>query len=79
MKLKIHAASLVLRVLTVAIITALTSCKNPEDTRKVIAIGEKGLDILVAKKVLKPEDADIARQTGQLLITPAATPAPSGK
>ena len=58
--------------------SVLVSCKNPEQTQKAVAIGELGLQVLVAKKVLKPEDADLARQTGQILITPAA-PAPSGK
>lgn len=61
----------------------LVSCKNPQDTQKLVTIGELGLQTLVAKKVIKPEDADLARQTGQILITPttppSATIAPSGK
>lgn len=61
---------------------ALTSCSNPQDTAKAVAIGELGLKVLEAKKVITPEQADLARQTGQILITPtppAAPLAPSGK
>lgn len=54
------------------ICAALTSCQNPADTQKAVAIGDLGLSVLVAKKVIKPEEADLARQTGQILITPAA-------
>jgi hypothetical protein len=61
-----------LRILLIGILAALTSCQNPANTQKAVAIGELGLNLLVAKKVLKPEDAELARQTGQLLITPAA-------
>jgi hypothetical protein len=53
----------------------LVSCKNPQDTAKAVAIGQTGLDILVAKKVIKPEDAESAQKLGQILITPT----PSGK
>jgi hypothetical protein len=61
------------RILTLLLITAaLTSCKNPADTQKAVAIGELGLQLLVAKNVIKPEAAALARQTGQILITPAA-------
>jgi hypothetical protein len=61
-----------LRILLIGILAALTSCQNPANTQKAVAIGELGLNLLVAKKVLKPEEAELARQTGQLLITPAA-------
>ena len=62
-----------LKFLTLTILcAALTSCLNPANTQKAVAIGELGLDLLVAKKILKPAEADIARQTGQILITPAA-------
>lgn len=62
-----------LKLLTLTILcAALTSCQNPANTQKAVAIGDLGLDLLVAKKILKPADADIARQTGQILITPAA-------
>ena len=61
------------RILTLTIFcAALTSCQNPADTQKAVAIGELGLQVLVAKNVIKPEEADLARQTGQILITPAA-------
>jgi hypothetical protein len=59
-------------ILPLLILAALTSCQNPATTQKAVAIGDLGLRVLVAKKVLKPEDADLARQTGQILITPAA-------
>ena len=62
-----------LKFLTLTLLcAALTSCQNPADTQKAVAIGELGLDLLVAKKVIQPEEADLARQTGQILITPAA-------
>lgn len=67
---------------SLALALTLPSCSNPQDTAKAVAIGELGLQTLVAKKVIKPEDADLARQTGQILITPtppAAPIAPSGK
>ena len=61
------------RILTLTILcAALTSCQNPADTQKAVAIGELGLQVLVAKNVIKPEEAALARQTGQILITPAA-------
>lgn len=50
---------------------ALTSCQNPEDTAKAVAIGQAGLNILVAKKVITPADAALAQQAGQILIAPA--------
>lgn len=57
--------------------TALTSCQNPA---KAVAISQLGLDILVAKNVLKPEEAAAAKAAGQILITPAAPVVePSGK
>lgn len=62
---------------------ALASCQNPQNTAKAVAIGELGLKVLEAKKVITPEEADLARQTGQILITPTTPPAapitPSGK
>jgi hypothetical protein len=67
--MKLHSSLLLIIAILCA---ALTSCKNPANTQKAVAIGELGLDLLVAKKILKPSDADIARQTGQILITPAA-------
>lgn len=60
------------KLLLLTLCAALTSCQNPDTTQKAVAIGELGLRVLVAKKILKPEDADLARQTGQILITPAA-------
>jgi hypothetical protein len=57
-------------ILPLLLIAALASCQNPEATQKAVAIGDLGLRVLVAKKVIKPEEADIARQTGQILITP---------
>lgn len=63
-------------------VAAGTSCQNPQDTAKAVAIGELGLKVLEAKKVITPEQADLARQTGQILITPtlpAAPITPSGK
>ncbi len=60
--------------------SCLVSCKSPQDTAKVVAIGELGLQVLVAKKVIKPEDAALALQTGHILITPNPEPlTPSGK
>jgi uncharacterized membrane protein len=75
----------ILHLLLIFVGTALTSCQNPTNTQKAVAIGELGLRVLVAKNVLKPEEAELARQTGQILITPAAgetvlvSPEPSGK
>jgi hypothetical protein len=60
--------------LPLLLVAALTSCQNPANTQKAVAIGELGLRVLVAKNVLKPEEAELARQTGQILITPAAGP-----
>jgi len=70
--------TLLVTIHALACASVLVSCQTPEQTQKAVAIGELGLQVLVAKKVLKPEDAALARHTGQLLITPAA-PAPSGK
>lgn len=60
-------------ILTILAIASLTGCQNPADTQKVVAISQIGLDILVAKKIIKPEDAELIRTTGQVLITPAPT------
>lgn len=59
-----------LHLLLIFVGAALTSCQNPADTPKAVAIGQLGLDILVAKKVLKPEEAAAAKTAGQILITP---------
>ncbi len=82
--MKNRIITLLVAVHALACASALVSCKNPQDTAKVVAIGQTGLDILVAKKVIKPEDAVLATQVGQILITPAdqapAAPiTPSGK
>ena len=71
----------ILTLLLLMVLTALIpSCKNLEDTKKLVAIGDLGLQVLVAKQVINPEDADLARQTGQILITPTPPSAPpSGK
>lgn len=72
----------ILALLLLMVLTALIpSCNNLEDTKKLVAIGDLGLQVLVSKKVIKPEDADLARQTGQILITPTPPPSapPSGK
>lgn len=62
-------------ILALLAVASLTSCQNPADTQKVVTISQVGLDILVAKKIIKPEDADLIKTTGQVLIAPA----PSGK
>jgi hypothetical protein len=60
---------------TLLAVASLTSCQNPADTQKVVTISQIGLDLLIAKKVIKPEDAEIIKATGQVFIAPA----PSGK
>jgi hypothetical protein len=68
-----------LLLITLAALTSLTSCKNL-DTAQAVAIGQTGLDLLVAKKVIKPEEAAAAQKLGQILITPTPEPiTPSGK
>lgn len=62
-------------ILALLAVASLTSCQNPADTQKVVTISQVGLDILVAKKVIKPEDAELIKATGQVFIAPA----PSGK
>jgi hypothetical protein len=62
-------------LLSILAVASLTSCQNPADIQKVVTISQIGLDILVAKKVIKPEDAEIIKATGQVFIAPA----PSGK
>lgn len=69
--------TLLVSIHALACAAVLVSCQNPDDTRKAVAIGELGLQVLQAKKVISAEDAALARQTGQILITPAAeAPAP---
>ncbi len=78
--MKNRIITLIVAVHALACASALVSCKNPQDTAKVVAIGQTGLDILVAKKVIKPEDAVLATQVGQILITPTPESIqPSGK
>ncbi len=62
-------------LLFILAVSSLTSCQNPANTQKVVTISQIGLDILVAKKVIKPEDAETIKATGQVFIAPA----PSGK
>lgn len=59
--------------LIVLAVASLTGCQNPADTQKVVAISQIGLDLLVSKKVIKPEDAAIIQETGRIIITPAPT------
>lgn len=78
--MKNRIITLLVAVHALACASALVSCKNPQDTAKVVSIGQTGLDILVAKKVIKPEDAVLATQVGQILITPTPESIqPSGK
>jgi hypothetical protein len=70
--MKTNTTTSMLRILLIGILAALTSCQNPANTQKAVAIGELGLNLLVSKKIITPAAADIARQTGQILITPAA-------
>lgn len=62
-------------ILAILAFASLTSCQNPADTQKIVTISQTGLDILVAKKLLKPEDAELIKTTGQVFIAPV----PSGK
>lgn len=62
-------------ILALLAVVSLTSCQNPADTQKVVTISQIGLDLLVSKKVIKPEDAELIKATGQVFIAPA----PSGK
>lgn len=76
--------TLLVAVHALACASVLVSCKNPQDTAKAVAIGQTGLDLLVAHKAIKPEEAEAAKQLGQILITPtpeatAAPITPSGK
>jgi hypothetical protein len=56
-------------------VAALTSCTNPADTQKVVTISQIGLDLLVAKNVINPEEAEVIKATGQVIVAPS----PSGK
>lgn len=62
-------------LLTILVAASLASCQNPADTQKVVTISQIGLDLLVTKKIIKPEDAETIKATGQVFIAPA----PSGK
>ncbi len=78
--MKNRIITLLVAVHALACASVLVSCKNPQDTAKAVAIGQTGLDLLVAKKVIKPEDAVLATQVGQILITPTPESIqPSGK
>jgi hypothetical protein len=56
-------------LLIITLIFGLTSCKNVEDTKKVVAIGQVGLDLLVKHKVISTEDASVVKETGELVVT----------